>query len=311
MRYERASTAWFAGSFGVSVHWTSHCKPLSGEARSYQDAVAHFDLDGFVRQLRQTGVRHLIFTTTHAEQYIAGPHPVLDYLLPGRSCERDLLGELAQRLHDERIRLILYYNHSCNNDDDLPWKKASGYLGAPLDLFAGRVMGIVEHMSRRYGKLLSGWWFDSCYSLDPRFPDNTVTTAMDGWQFPWEALTAAAKSGNPASVVACNAGENDRLYTTHQDYCAGETTSLGFLPPGPFVNGLRTHRWTCVDPPRWVHNKPDTPFAPPLYTDAELLDFTRRITGACGAVTYNVEIDQPGLMNPQAVEQLERINSEL
>ena len=312
MTYKRASTDWVAGSLGLSVHWTSHSKPLSGEAMDYHDAVNNFNLDGFINQLKISGAKHLIFTTTHAEEYIAGPHPVMDYLLPGRSCKRDLLGELAQRLDDEKIRLIFYYNHSCNGNDDLPWKNAVGYVGAPLDLFAGRIMSIVEYMSRRYGNLISGWWFDSSYSLDPRGPVQGVSVPMGDWQFPWKALTAATKSGNPESIVTYNAGiDFDYLYTTHQDYYAGETTSLKFQPDGRYHGGLQLHQWTCIDNRSWVHNKPDTPFESLLYNNEELLAFTRKITGAGGAVTYNVEIDQTGLMNSRSVEQLKMISENM
>ena len=312
MVYERASTDWFAGSLGLSVHWTSHSKPLSGVAKNYQDAVDSFNLDGFINQLKSARAKHLIFTTTHAEEYIAGPHPVLDCLLPGRTCRRDLLGELAQRLNLEKIRLIFYYNHSCNGNDDPAWKNAVGYADRPFDLFAGRIMGMVEYMSKRYGKLLSGWWFDSSYSLDPRGPAKSVTAPIGDWQFPWESLTAAAKSGNPESIVSYNSGIDLHYpYTTHQDYYAGETTSLKFQPKGRYHEGLQLHQWTCIDNRHWVHNKTDMPFENLLYNDEELLAFTRRIIGVGGAVTYNVEIDQTVLMNSRFIEQLKKISGKL
>jgi hypothetical protein len=312
MSYRASSTEWLAGSLGLSVHWTSHSQPGQGEALGYQEAVARFDLKGFIDQLKIAGVRHLIFTVNHARHYIAGPHPELDSLLPGHTCSRDLLGELGDALQREGIRLIFYYNHGCNPCGDPAWMAALGYTGAPLDLFAERLASLVESLSNRYGNLVSGWWFDSCYSLDPKGPHNSVTTPMGDWQFPWETLTVAAKSGNPESLVAFNSGiDVNYLYTSHQDYYAGETTSLTFQPTGRLHGGLQLHQWTCIDNLDWVHSKPNTPFAEPLYSDAELLDFTRRITGVGGAATYNVEIDQGGLMNPLAIQQLKRLSEML
>ncbi len=308
MVYQTASTDWFAGSIGISVHWTSHSKPLSGKAQTFQNAVEEFDLDGFMRQIKKSGAKHLIFTTTHAEHKLPAPHPVIDYLQAGRTCGRDLLGEIAQRLKQEGVRLILYYNHACNGDDDAAWKKACGYLDAPLDLFAARILQIVECLSRRYGDLVSGWWFDSSYSVDPRGPHNSITTEIGDWQFPWDGLSAAAKSGNPQSIVCFNSGVDvDFLYSTHQDYYAGETTSLRMRPQGRYIHGLQLHQWFCLDNRNWVHTQENTPFVGPAYTDEQVQNFTRQITCAGGAVTYNMEIAQTGLINPSAIEQMERL----
>lgn len=77
----------------------------------------------------------------------------------------------------------------------------------------------VDWLSHHYGKLIDGWLFDSPYSLDPRGRDNKISADLDDWQFPWESLFAAAKSGNPNSLVAFNSGIDCRhLYTRHQRY---------------------------------------------------------------------------------------------
>ena len=308
--YRRADTDWLAGSFGIGAHWTSTSKPCRGEALPYQEAVAAFDLGHFVRQLREAGARHLIFTLTHAQHYLPCPNPVLDYLLPGRTAKRDLVGELADALEAAGIRLICYYNHSCNCHNDPAWEDASGYACAPLDLFSGRILGVVESLSRRYGKKISGWWFDSCYSVDPKGPHNSVSTVLGDWQFPWEALSAAAKSGNPDTLVTFNAGVGeDYLYTRHQDYCAGENTCLApAFPYGRYNQaGLQCHQWLCLDNPAWTHHRPDTPFAPLLYTDDELAAYCLDHFSQRGALTFNVEIDQAGTFNPDAIAQLRSV----
>jgi len=308
-KYVKASTEWFAGSLGLSVHWTKLSQPLNGEAKSFQAAVADFNLDRFVEQVKETGAKHIIFTTTHGKQYLPAPNPVIDFLLPGRTCHRDLLGEIAESMQKNGIRVIFYYNHSCNGEDDPEWIVASGYRGAPLTLFAARIIEIVEYMSRRYGKLLSGWWFDSSYTVDPRGPHNSVTTEMGDWQFPWEAMTTAAKSGNAESILTYNAGINiNYLYTEHQEYWAGETTSLDYQPDGLGNNGLQLHQWVCIDNNRWVHHEPNTPFPSLLFPTADLNAFVERITKAHGAVTLNVDITQDGQINPAAVKQMKAIS---
>lgn len=74
---------------------------------------------------------------------------------------------------------------------------------------------------------IAAWWFDSPYSVDPRGPHNSVTTDMTGFQFPWEQFTVVAKRGHPQRLVTYNAGVAQTfLYTTHQDYWAGELVNL-------------------------------------------------------------------------------------
>ena len=154
---------------------------------------------------------------------LPGPHPVIDGILPGRTCQRDLIGELAESLAVKNIHLLLYYNHSCNNQDDLPWMRAVGYFDKSKKRLADNLQAIVAWMGRRYGQKLKAWWFDSSYSLDPRGPGNSVTTDLTGFQFPWERWSAAAKSGYADRLVTFNAGVMQKfLYTTHQDYWAAK-----------------------------------------------------------------------------------------
>jgi len=200
---------WMRTSVGVSFHWTSHWKNGAlgpdGKRLSYEDAINGFDTDRFVNALKKIGADHCLFTLTHAEQYLAFPNEVLESLLPGRTTKRDLIGEIIDGLHAEGIRFIAYYNHACNVHQDAPWEKACGYaegIHGDLDLFAKNICDIVSFTAKRYGEKLSGWWFDSGYSLDPRGPHNSISCEMGDWQFPWENLICAAKSGNPACAVA-------------------------------------------------------------------------------------------------------------
>ena len=141
------------------------------------------------------GADYLLFTATHALQMLPAPHPVIDKILPGRTCRRDLIAELADALAAKGMPLLVYYNHSCNGNDDPEWRKAVGYDGADKDVLAKNLMDIVGLGERTYKEKIKAWWFDSPYSLDPRGPHNSVTTDMTGFQFPWERFTVAAKLG--------------------------------------------------------------------------------------------------------------------
>ncbi len=314
MAYQRADVSWLRNCpYGLSVHWTAHSKPRHGAALPFAEAVARFALDDLVGQVTASGARYVIFTITHALQMIPAPCAPLDGILPGRTAERDLLGELAEALARRGIGLILYYNHSCNSADDPAWEQAVGYHVWPKERFFANLAAIVGCLGERYGELVKGWWFDSSYSVDRRGPHCSVTCDLRDWLFPWEEYTRVAKRGNPERLVTYNAGVNQTyLYTDHQDYWAGEMVDLDHPPAAPtLASGLPWHGWTCLDDRRWVHSRPDTEIPPPLYTDEQLVAFLRACRRQRGPMCFNVGIYQDGRLAPAAVDQLARVGRAL
>lgn len=309
--YERAKTDWLAKCrFGVGVHWTAQTVPRSGPPRTFHKAVDEFDLAEFVKAVECTGADYVLFTAAHARQMLPAPHPVLDRILSGRTCKRDLIRELADALAAKGKHLLVYYNHSCNHRDDPEWEKAVGYHAPNKERFAQNIMDIVGHMSERYKEKIRAWWFDSPYSLDTRGPHNSVTTDMSGFQFPWEEFTVTAKNGFPARLVTYNAGVNKTfLYTTHQDYWAGELVNLDAPAKSRYLdNGLQWFGWTCIEDRRWVHTKLDTSIPSPLYTDEQVIQFVRTCNQHMAPMTFNVGIYQDGTMATESVEQLYRLH---
>ena len=312
--YKRANTDWLAKCrFGVGIHWTAQTVPRSGPPKPFQEAVDEYDLDGFIKSLEHTGADYVLFTSAHALQMLPAPNPVLDRILPGRTCERDLIMELADALAAKGKHLLVYYNHSCNHNQDPAWEKAVGYHAQTKERFAQNIMDIVGHMGERYKEKIKAWWFDSPYSLDPRGPHTSVTTDMTGFQFPWEQLTVIAKQGYPKRLVTYNAGVAQTfLYTTHQDYWAGELVNLNTPAKGRyFDNGLQWFGWTCLEDRRWVHTKLDTPIPPPLYTDEQVIGYVRTCNSHQAPMTFNVGVYQDGTMAEASVEQLHRLNRAL
>ena len=312
--YQRANTDWLARCrFGIGVHWTAQTVPRRGSPKPFQKAVADFDLKRFIQAVEHAGADYVLFTATHALQMLPAPHAVLDRILPGRSCRRDLIQELADALAAKGKHLLVYYNHSCNHQQDSTWEQAVGYHAPSKEQFAENLMHIVGWMSERYKEKIKAWWFDSPYSVDPRGPHNTVTTDMSGFQFPWEKFTEVAKSGYPQRLVTYNAGVAETfLYTTHQDYWAGELVNLDTPPKSRYLaNGLQWFGWTCIEDRRWVHTKLDTPIRAPLYSDEQVITFVRECNKHMAPMTFNVGIYQDGTMAPKSVEQLRRLKAAL
>ena len=99
---------WMKRSVGVSFHWTTHSVNTDGTALPFAGAVGAFDVDRFVRSLKKIGAGHVIFTLTHAEQYLAFPNETLESVLPGRTTKRDLIGEIIKNFS---INLLMPNEH--------------------------------------------------------------------------------------------------------------------------------------------------------------------------------------------------------
>jgi len=308
--YQAADTEWFSRCrFGIAVHWTAQSAPVSGEPLHFFDAVNAFDVEKFVDRVANTGADYLLFTSAHALQKLPAPCAAIDAILPGRASERDLMGELMSACNARGLHFLLYYNHSCNQGDDPEWEQACGYHGEDKNVFAENIYRIVAELGARYGENLKAWWFDSSYSVDPRGPHNSVTTDLKGFQFPWERFSAKAKTGAPERLVTFNAGDADHhrnfVYTSHQDYLAGEVNHLIDPPKARFgAHGLQEHRWVCLDNPGWVHSEQSTPLAAPRYSETEVLEYLQ-LAGAHGVpVSFNLDVDQSGAMNESSLEVL-------
>lgn len=307
---------WMKQSIGISFHWTSHSLQPDGSCLPYSQAVEQFDVRKFTETLKSAGVQHIIFTLTHAEQYLPFPCKTLERLMPGRTTERDLLGELMDSLRQAGIRFIAYYNHSCNGADDIPWKKACGYdagIEGDLDAFAQNICDIVGEIACRYGKSLAGWWFDSAYSVDTRGPSNTVSCNIGNWKMPWDKLVAAAKSGHSDCAVSINAGVGKTFLYYPEDYYCGETVKIDAEWPEELPD-IIGHRWICIDNPAWVYTASgslENRFSAPRFSDKDVLHFIQDNLNASRMTTFNMEITQNGIINPYSLEQLDRVKKML
>ncbi len=308
--YHPADASWFSQCrFGVAFHWTAQSMPASGTACSYFEAVDSLDVDLLVNRVADCRADYLLFTLTHARHLVPAPCAAVDRLIDGYTARRDLPADLIRACKRRGLRFFLYYNHSCNQAEDAAWERAVGYHGADKAIFADNLCDIVGELSQRYGQDLDGWWYDSPYSLDPSGPNNTVSTDMKGYRFPWERFTQAAKRGHGQRLVSYNPGMQPHLwyflYTTHQDYLAGEANDLVEPPQGAVApNGLANHRWICLDNPDWVHSKPQTPLVPPRFGRAELSAYLSACRAAQTPLTINVDIDQTGAVHPQTLQLL-------
>ena len=299
-------TSWMRDSFGLAFHWTASCVAEGETTPAYNDwntTVNNFNAERFANTVQSCGAKHIIFTLTHARQQMACPNAHLDAILAGRTSTRDLIGDIITACTNRGIKVILYYNHSCNNSDDTEWKSAVGWNditdAQSCTNYCDKLKGIVQEISDRYGKGIAGWWHDS--AKDQYIANNQT--------FPWDYYVPAFKHGNADVAFAINRDVNNTDVTwSGVDYAAGESTkALDNYEPiaNQQQDDIAEHIWTCMDNTAWVMTSSANSFCASRFSTEDALNtwLTKHRQGG-RMRTLNVFIDKNGKMNPASIEQL-------
>jgi len=152
-----APTDWMVqAKYGVTVHWTSQSKPEQGSPLAYCQAVRNFDAQRFADVLDEMGAGYVVFTTSHAEFYFPGPNKVIDEILSGRTCSRDLVGDVAQALSKHGIKLELYFH---SGHDDIEWWRRT-HFDDDRDKYFELWCRVIGQIGEQYGLSIAGYWFD-------------------------------------------------------------------------------------------------------------------------------------------------------
>ena len=240
--------------YGLMFHYEAF---KNHTPQSYNKAVDSFDVVRFVDSVKSAGAGHVIFVVgQHWGKYCA-PNSVYEKLLGVENgvwtSRRDLIMEIGKELAKRDVRLILYmtarapmrhYEVIKSMGDTLPSingkpvgpevdpmshpRKIKGFSRsenqAPNPTFLKNWGAVCGEWSKRYGKLVSGWWFDG-YKMEMKDAYESLTKEpynIDTW-------VAAVLSGNPQAELAFNAGAhpilslctNGRL-CPHQTFTSGE-----------------------------------------------------------------------------------------
>lgn len=285
---------WFTeAGYGVFVHYL-------GGGPDWNDKVNSFDVERFAAQIEQTGGAYLIFTLGQNSGYYCSPNATYEryagYEIGQRCSKRDLPMEIAEALGRKNIRLMLYLPSRSPQQD----KKAMANLNdvherrpAPQE-FTHKWGDIIREWSRRYGKKVSGWWFDGSYN----------TAGWDDLSRPynWNTWAAATRAGNRDSLLAFNPGADIKhaftKLTDQQDYTAGEQNEFGATPRShPAPAGLQWHilsylgtSWAKADGPR--------------RDDVWMIDYIRKVNQQGGVVTIDVNVASDGTIYEPHLRQL-------
>jgi len=299
----RSNTDWFRDAgWGVFTHFLS---ATGVPVDAWNERVDRFDVDGLARQLASVGARYYFITLGQNSGHYCAPNEAYDRyvgIVPSKCSRRDLVADLYDALSPHGIRLLVYFPSGAPDQEPqamerLKWTKYDyGKPGARMPEFQRMWEDVIRCWSLRWRRKVAGWWFDGVYHADTmyRFPDPPN----------FASFAAAAKVGNPESIIAFNPGVTTPVISLseHEDYTAGEINDT--LPayeaynhrPGRFVDGAQYHVLAFLGE-RWAAG-------PPRFPDELVIGYTKHVNGHDGVLTWEVPITEHGIILPPFVDQL-------
>ena len=294
--------------WGVMTHYRADwIARSSGEKMSverWNDLVDHFDVERVAAQLQSVGAGWYQISIGQNSGYYLSPNAAYDRLTgiqPGKCSRRDLVADLAAALSKRGIRLMVYLPSGAPAGDRAA-DEALGWRNGPYRNreFQLKWEQVIREWSTRWGTKVSGWWFDGCY-----WPN----TMYRGDEPNFATFAAAARAGNPASIVAFNPGVIYRIVsmTPHEDFTAGEID----LPDrvairrsaGGRQDGVQIHVLSFLGE-EWG-------MGAPRFTAEQVVEFSRGIAAQQGAVTWDTPTERGGRFAQPFLDQLAAVGKAL
>ncbi len=306
---------WFdEARFGMFVHWDHASQqglelswPLVGgvsvlprlrpvSVEQYHSTAATFDPRAWdpkalARMAREAGMGYAVLTTKHHSGYCLWPTRTCDWSIARSQYGGDLVGEFAEAMRAEGLRVGFYFSLSdWHHPDYPPFTEADKpyVLGSSppkpppeqWERFIEVMFGQVRELLTDYGPI-DLLWFDGGWERPAKGPA--------GWRA--AELVAMIRELQPGILI------NDRL-PGQGDY----TTPEQFVPPTPPEG-----RWeTCLTMnDSWGYNPEDTD-----YKSARALIHTLcEIAGRGGNLLLNVSPRGDGTLPPEQQERLAAIGA--
>lgn len=314
------STDWMSGAWGIFTHYLADVASAQSATEmpveAWNERVESFDVERLVEQVDRSGAHWYGITLGQNSGYYCSPNATYDELTgirPSKLSRRDLVGELAEALAARGIRTMAYLPSAAPSHDRAaiaalrctpPWDcrgwsyKEDSYTAEDaartderLSEFQGRWEAIIREWSLRWGDLVSAWWFDGVYFADRMYKHDDAPN--------FASFAAAAKAGNPDSLVAWNPGwikYRVEPISPHADYTAGEADPSLPVCPGRWVENEQWHVLTFLGR-YWGQGEP-------RWCDEFVYGYTKDCLRKGGALTYDVPIGPAGELPAAFLEQL-------
>ncbi len=278
-----------------------------GEKMSVQrwnNLVDHFDVERVAMQLQSVGAGYYQISIGQNSGYYLSPNAAYDRLTgiqPSKCSHRDLVADLAAALSKRGIRLMVYLPSGAPAGDHAA-AEALGWRNGPYRNreFQLKWEQVIREWSTRWGKKVSGWWFDGCY-----WPN----TMYRGDEPNFATFAAAARAGNPASIVAFNPGVIYRIVsiTRHEDFTAGE---IDFPDRVAFKrnadgkqDGVQVHVLSFLGE-KWG-------MGAPRFATEQVVEFSRKVVAQQGAITWDTPTERGGGFAQPFLDQLAAVGKAL
>jgi hypothetical protein len=303
-------SAWMQQArWGVMNHyladWIARNEKMEMNVEVWNKIIDRFDVEGLAKQIESVGAGYYLITIGQNSGYYLAPNAMYDSYVgirPSKCSQRDLVTDLYQALHKRGIKLMVYLPSAAPAGDRvavnaLQWERGA-YRNREFQLKWEKV---IREWSVRWGNKVSGWWFDGCYWPNSmyRYPEPPN----------FGSFAAAARAGNPASVVAFNPGVYNRLrsLTPHEDYIAGEINDPDAVDVRRDVNGkhdgVQVHVLSYLGQ-RWGTGEP-------RFSTEDVVKYSRERTRNGCILTWDVPIQSNGLMSQPFMEQLTAVGKAL
>ncbi|MCP4642019.1 MAG: hypothetical protein GY851_16370 [bacterium] len=298
-------TDWFRNAkWGVFTHYMADTVLPKDELSvdRWNAVVDSYDVDALAAQLEAAKAGYFIITMGQNSGYYCSPNAAYDRFVgiaPSRCSERDLIADLYDALHPKGIRLMVYLPSGAPDRDPeameaLKWKKGNHRFAEFQEMWEA----VIREWSERWGAKVSGWWFDGCYYADAMYRHDEAPN--------FASFAAAARAGNPDSIVAFNPGVEFPIVTVtpEEDYTAGEITEPEKVAcDGRWVESAQYHMLSYLGP-RWCAS-------PVRFTDDEAVRYTKAITDKGGVVSWDVPPQPDGTIPEPFMAQLRAIGAAL
>jgi alpha-L-fucosidase len=288
---------WFrAAGWGVFMHYLADSADLP--AAEWNRRIDAFDVEGLARQLESAKARYFFITLGQNSGHYLSPNKTYDSFAgihPSKCSRRDLVADLYAALEPRGIKLLVYLPSGAPDRDNVAMERLQWQKGPQRNReFQQKWEQVIAEWSTRWGGKVKGWWFDGCY-----WP-NTMYRHAEAPNF--ASFAAAARKGNPDSIVAFNRGVVVPIHaeSAQEDYTAGEIDAPANVSVGGFwVDGAQWHMLSYLG--KWWSGPPAR------FTTEEAVKMTTRAVAKGGVVTWDVPHRPDGLIEEPFLGQLRAI----
>ncbi len=299
-------TDWmYKGKMGLSTHY------IADSPQILEKTATQFQVDKVAGQAAEAGAAWFLFTIHHQSWMMMAPNVTYDRILKTseRTADRDIPLELHRSLQAKGIQLMLYVNLRLDPRSVCPADVREAMGGWPPNrILIDNIVAVYKEFSLRYGDKVAGWWVDGVWLKD--YKD---ASRREEW---FTAIANALRAGNPDALVAFNPGVGQMIrYSGQNEYVAGESDDLSFVPTGRWIDGAQWHVWTYVG--GWWSSG-GTRFA-----DQQIRDYALQVIEKGGVLTFEVgtqgvsragyngvitKTPYNGFIDPDQVQQIKKVS---